>query len=67
MKNYKIKKRNIRITPYIADDPKPSFRKPNLPLWYFSKVNKPNLFEKQDFIFEQEPVLQKEQEQQQQV
>jgi len=59
MKSYKIKKRSDRFVPYIAGEPITQFKKPKLPLWYFIKINKPNLYEKQEFIFE---ALQEQQE-----
>jgi hypothetical protein len=52
MKSYKIKKRSHRFIPYIAGEPVTSFEKPKLPLWYFSKIHKPNIFKRQSFILE---------------
>jgi hypothetical protein len=54
MKSYKIKKRSHRFIPYIAGEPVTSFEKPKLPLWYFSKIHKPNIFKRQSFILEQQ-------------
>lgn len=58
MKFYKIKKRADRFVPYIAGEQAAPFKKPKLPFRFFSKINKPNLFEKQEFTFavpQQEP------------
>ena len=51
MKYFKIKKRNQRQHFFIRDVSLTSFPKPKIPLFYFNKINPPNLFKRIQDIF----------------